>query len=305
MERGELVPDEVVVAIVADRIDQPDAAGGFVLDGFPRTVPQAAALDRLLAERGLKLDAVIELKVDEGILLSRIEKRVAEMTARGQAVRADDNADVLRGRLGAYRAQTAPLVDYYAGKGTLRSVDGMAPVDEVTGALNRILAPPKAAEAPAGGPAKPKAKAPAAQEAGQGREVRRKKPPKSPWPRRPPRKQPRKRPKKRAKKKAKKARAKASKSASAARRGRSAGAKGRSSGRKASRTAAASAKSREAQIPYQSEVDEAAINPLISSAFRSLTRCRAPERGGRVSCYALRYPLVGTKEFGASGAAGQ
>src|SRR5664280_1827745 len=82
MDAGQLVPDEVVVAIIADRIDQPDAKRGFVLDGFPRTVPQAQALDRLLAERGLKLDGVIELKVDEGILLKRIETRVAEMTAR-------------------------------------------------------------------------------------------------------------------------------------------------------------------------------------------------------------------------------
>lgn len=161
MERGELVPDDVVVAIVADRIDQPDAARGFVLDGFPRTVPQAAALDRLLAERGLKLDAVIELKVDEGILLDRIEKRVADMTARGEQVRSDDNSEVLRGRLAAYRAQTAPLVDYYAAKGTLQSVDGMAPVDAVAGALHRLLTPARAATAPSGGRAKPKAKAPA------------------------------------------------------------------------------------------------------------------------------------------------
>ena len=111
MEAGQLVPDEVVVAIIADRIDQPDAKRGFVLDGFPRTVPQAQALDRLLAERGLKLDAVIELKVDEGILLKRIETRVAEMTARGEKLRADDNPEVLKGRLAAYRAQTAPLAD--------------------------------------------------------------------------------------------------------------------------------------------------------------------------------------------------
>ena len=97
MERGELVPDEVVIAIIADRIDQPDAKRGFVLDGFPRTVPQAQALDRLLAERGLKLDGVIELKVDEGILLRRIEKRVAEMIARGEKVRADDTPEVLKG----------------------------------------------------------------------------------------------------------------------------------------------------------------------------------------------------------------
>jgi adenylate kinase len=139
IERGELVPDEVVVAIIADRIGQSDARRGFVLDGFPRTVPQAQALDRLLAERGLKLDAVIELKVDEGILLKRIEKRVADMTARGEKVRADDNPEVLRGRLSAYRAQTAPLAGYYADKGMLKSVDGMASIDEVTAAICRHL----------------------------------------------------------------------------------------------------------------------------------------------------------------------
>ena len=141
MERGELVPDDVVVAIVADRIGQSDAKRGFVLDGFPRTVPQAEALDRLLAERGLKLDAVIELKVDEGILLQRIEKRVAEMTARGEKVRPDDNPDVLKGRLAAYRSQTAPLVDYYAGTGMLKSVDGMASINDVTAALTGHLDP--------------------------------------------------------------------------------------------------------------------------------------------------------------------
>ncbi len=139
MERGELVPDEVVVAIIADRIGQPDAKRGFVLDGFPRTLAQAEALDRLLAERGLKLDGVIELKVDEGILLDRIERRVAEMTARGEKVRADDIPEVLRGRLSAYRAQTAPLVDHYAGKGMLKSVDGMASIAEVAAAIDRHL----------------------------------------------------------------------------------------------------------------------------------------------------------------------
>ena len=141
MDRGELVPDEVVVAIIADRIDQPDAKRGFVLDGFPRTVPQAQALDRLLAERGLALDGVIELKVDEGILIKRIETRVAEMTARGEKLRADDNPDVLRGRLVAYRAQTAPLADYYARKGMLKSVDGMAPIETVMTAIDRLLSP--------------------------------------------------------------------------------------------------------------------------------------------------------------------
>ena len=139
MERGELVPDEVVVAIVAERIAQPDAERGFVLDGFPRTVPQAQALDRILGERGVKLNAVIELKVDEGILVKRIETRVTQMTARGERLRSDDNAEVLKGRLAAYRELTAPLVDYYAASGLLRSVDGMAPIDAVTTAINRIL----------------------------------------------------------------------------------------------------------------------------------------------------------------------
>ena len=141
MERGELVPDDVVVAIIADRIGKPDARRGFVLDGFPRTVPQAEALDRLLAERGLKLDAVMELKVDEGILLQRIEKRAAEMTARGEKIRSDDNPEVLRERLSAYRKQTAPLVDYYASKGMLKSVDGMASIDDVTAAIAGHLEP--------------------------------------------------------------------------------------------------------------------------------------------------------------------
>ena len=159
MDRGELVPDEVVVAIVADRIGQPDAKRGFVLDGFPRTVPQAQALDRLLAERGLKLDAVIELKVDEGILLRRIERRVADMNARGEKVRADDNPEVLKGRLAAYRVQTAPLAGHYAEKGMLKSVDGMAAIDEVTVAVDRLLRPARAAEPKAAAkPARRKAK---------------------------------------------------------------------------------------------------------------------------------------------------
>jgi adenylate kinase len=157
MDRGELVPDDVVVAIIAERIDQPDAKRGFVLDGFPRTVPQAEALERLLADRGLKLDAVIELKVDEGILLRRIEKRVAEMVARGEKVRADDNPEVLKGRLAAYRAQTAPLVGHYAGKGMLKSVDGMAPIEEVAGAIDRHLTPAGAAR---GQTAKPRRRKP-------------------------------------------------------------------------------------------------------------------------------------------------
>lgn len=139
MARGALVPDDVVVAIIADRIGEPDAKRGFILDGFPRTVAQADALGKLLTRRGLKLDAVIELKVNEEILVKRIENRVAEMTARGEKLRADDNPAVLRDRLAAYRAQTAPLTAYYAGKGMLKTVDGMAPVDQVETAIARVL----------------------------------------------------------------------------------------------------------------------------------------------------------------------
>jgi adenylate kinase len=139
MARGDLVPDEVVVAIVADRIDEPDARDGFILDGFPRTGPQAQALDRMLAEKGLALDAVIELKVDEGKMLKRIENRIAEMTARGESLRADDNPETLKKRIDAYRAQTAPLIDYYAGKGALKTVDGMAPIEKVSAAIAAVL----------------------------------------------------------------------------------------------------------------------------------------------------------------------
>jgi adenylate kinase len=155
MARGELVPDEVVVAIVADRIDQPDARNGFILDGFPRTVPQAEALAQMLKQKGLPLDAVIELKVDEGILHQRIQKRVAEMTARGEAIRPDDNPETLEKRVHAYKLQTAPLVTYYRERGQLRSVDGMASIPDVSAAIDGILkgckaggkAPAKAAAA--------------------------------------------------------------------------------------------------------------------------------------------------------------
>jgi adenylate kinase len=151
MERGALVPDDVVVAIIADRIKEPDAAKGFVLDGFPRTVPQAQALAKLLAERGLKLDAVVELKVDEGILIDRIATRAAEMTARGEKVRADDNPEVLKGRLAAYRASTAPLASHYAKTGLLKTVDGMLPIDEVAAAIDRHLSGSKTAPRRAAG----------------------------------------------------------------------------------------------------------------------------------------------------------
>ena len=136
MARGELVPDDVVVAIVSQRIDEPDARNGFILDGFPRTVPQAHALDRILKEKGLTLDAVIELKVDEGVLLKRIKKRIAEMRARREALREDDDPEVLRRRLLAYRDQTTPLVAYYQLQSVLRSVDGMVAIPEVSNAID-------------------------------------------------------------------------------------------------------------------------------------------------------------------------
>ena len=132
MERGDLVPDDVVVGIVEDRIAQNDARGGFILDGFPRTVAQAEAFDAMLAKKGLKLDAVIEFKVDEGALVKRIENRAAETKARGEPIRKDDNPEVFKTRLAAYRAQTAPLSAYYRSKGLLKSVDGMNSIDDVT-----------------------------------------------------------------------------------------------------------------------------------------------------------------------------
>jgi adenylate kinase len=159
MDRGDLVPDEVVVAIIADRIEEPDAKNGFILDGFPRTVAQAEALERILAEKGLKLDGVIELKVDEGILIRRIEARIAETLARGEALRKDDDPEVLKGRLGVYRSQTAPLIDFYRQKGSLRTVDGMAPIDEVTAAINFILHKPKPRVASASAAKAPKKQA--------------------------------------------------------------------------------------------------------------------------------------------------
>jgi adenylate kinase len=139
MDRGELVPDDVVVAIVSDRIDQPDARKGFILDGFPRTVPQAVALDRLLKDKGLKLDAVIELKVDARILQQRIENRIAEAKASGQPLRSDDDPEKLKRRVEIYHDQTAPLVDYYRLEGPLITVDGMASIPEVASAIDRAL----------------------------------------------------------------------------------------------------------------------------------------------------------------------
>ena len=146
MASGALVPDEVVIGIIADRIALPDAAKGFILDGFPRTVPQAEALDALLKSKGLKLDAVVELRVNESALLQRVEARVAQMTARGEVVHVDDTPDVLAKRLAAYRSQTEPLVHYYSERRNLLTIDGMMAIQEVTDDIERVLSALKAAD---------------------------------------------------------------------------------------------------------------------------------------------------------------
>ncbi|WP_426615428.1 adenylate kinase [Bradyrhizobium sp. McL0616] len=139
MAGGGLVPDEVVVGIISDRIDQPDARNGFILDGFPRTVPQAEALDDLLKHKHLRLEAVIELRVNESALLSRVETRVAQMRGRGEEVRVDDTPEVLTKRLASYRSQTEPLIHYYSERRKLSTIDGMMAIDEVTRAIHRQL----------------------------------------------------------------------------------------------------------------------------------------------------------------------
>jgi adenylate kinase len=139
MERGELVPDDVVIAVIADRMDHSDAANGFVLDGFPRTVPQAEALDRELANRGIGLDAVLELEVDEDVLLVRVKGRADEAANQGRPVRRDDNPEVFKTRLKAYRAQTGPVAEYYRSQGLLNVVDGFRPIDVVTDELAAVL----------------------------------------------------------------------------------------------------------------------------------------------------------------------
>jgi adenylate kinase len=135
MARGELVPDETVVGIIAERYDQPDCANGAVFDGFPRTIPQAEALDEMLAQRGRKIDLVLELKVDDAVLLSRVEARIKA----GGVLRSDDTPETLAYRLGVYYKNTAPLLGYYQDQGKLQTVNGMAPVDEVTAQIARIL----------------------------------------------------------------------------------------------------------------------------------------------------------------------
>ena len=135
MGRGDLVSDEIVNGIVSERIDQADCANGFILDGFPRTVAQADALGTMLAQKGMKVDAVIEITADAGTLVSRVVNRAKETGG----ARADDNVEVVRKRLEVYRELTEPLVSYYRGKGMLKTVDGMAPVEEVTAAIRRAI----------------------------------------------------------------------------------------------------------------------------------------------------------------------
>jgi adenylate kinase len=135
MDAGQLMPDELMIKMISARADQPDCKKGFILDGFPRTVPQAEALDNLLAQKSLKLDAVIEVKVADEVLVDRIKARISQSAS----VRSDDTVETLQKRLKVYHEQTAPILPYYAGKGTLKTVDGMQPIDEVTRQIAAIL----------------------------------------------------------------------------------------------------------------------------------------------------------------------
>jgi len=139
MDRGDLVPDEVVIGIISERYDQPDCRAGAIFDGFPRTIAQAEALDRMLAKRGRRIDTVIEIKVDDEALIRRSENRVKEMVAAGQKPREDDTPETLKNRLGVYYKNTAPLIAYYRNQGKLKTVDGMAPIPEVAAQIAAIL----------------------------------------------------------------------------------------------------------------------------------------------------------------------
>ncbi|HEY0283705.1 MAG TPA: adenylate kinase [Rhizomicrobium sp.] len=136
MDSGELVPDEVVVGIIAERYDQPDCSEGAIFDGFPRTIPQAEALDAMLKGRGRKIDMVIELKVDDAVLIGRVEQRIKQS---GGVARADDTPETLKNRLEVYYKNTAPLIEFYKKQGKLVTIDGMAPIEEVTKAIAEVL----------------------------------------------------------------------------------------------------------------------------------------------------------------------
>jgi len=135
MEAGQLVPDEIVIGVVSERLDEPDAKGGVIFDGFPRTTAQAEALDRLLAEKGLELHSVVEIRVPDELLVGRIQTRAAETGG----TRADDNAETLKKRLAVYHAETSPLIEYYRGTGKLKTVDGAVEMDAVTKAIGDAL----------------------------------------------------------------------------------------------------------------------------------------------------------------------
>jgi adenylate kinase len=135
MDRGDLVSDEIVNGIVSERLDQDDCKPGSILDGFPRTIPQAEALEGMLVDKGMGLDAVVEITADADVLVGRIAKRAKESSV----ARGDDNEEVLRNRLAVYREQTAPLVEFYRGKSLLKSIDGTQSVEEVTAAIRRAL----------------------------------------------------------------------------------------------------------------------------------------------------------------------
>jgi adenylate kinase len=139
MDAGGLVSDEIVVGIIRDRIGEPDAKNGFILDGFPRTIAQADALAAMLSENGLALDAVIELRVDQSKLVDRIVNRAEEARAAGQPVRKDDDPEVFKDRLEAYNRDTAVVIPYYEKTGLLTVVDGMQPIDQVAGAIESVL----------------------------------------------------------------------------------------------------------------------------------------------------------------------
>lgn len=139
MDAGELVSDTIVNAIVSDRIDEPDCAKGFILDGYPRTLAQADSVAEMLSAKGLELDAVVELVVDDKALVGRILKRAEETIAAGGTPRKDDNAEVFDERLREYYKKTAPLIGYYYAKGLLKGVDGMKSIDEVTAEINAVL----------------------------------------------------------------------------------------------------------------------------------------------------------------------
>lgn len=135
MDAGQLMPDELMVQMISDRIAQADCAGGFILDGFPRTVRQAEALDEMLAAQGMKLHAVIEMRVADEVLVDRINTRIAQ----SQAARSDDNVETLKKRLDVYHGQTAPILPYYEAQGRLITVDGMKSIDQVSEEIEAIL----------------------------------------------------------------------------------------------------------------------------------------------------------------------